>query len=219
MSLETNTEYLDDVDSWFDEDIADSSNYLTPEHWSWLNTFVPDVAVMSVQSEPFTMTGLLKGHPFYYTDHLGLAMLNVGAEGSVTPYSPHETLYSQTLETKAGDEVVRVLQNLLYLVPRLERSAFAWGFLGNEVDLQQVNHQWTFEPNGFRRTYTALGMNAEEAYSSLSKTDEFMVEFMGISEEQQKELFALRDISPQPVIVDTRVWPEHDPDFSVYSEG
>lgn len=219
MSCETQPEHsAGPFSEWFDE-VPPQEGYLNPESWTWMRMFIPTVAITSVVSEPLQLNGYIQGYPFHYRDHLGLAILNVGALGADFPYTPTETLYTQSMDSQTGDEIVRVLPHLLYLIPRLERSGFPWSFMGQEVEVTPNGDTWTFEDTGLSRVYTAWGFTAGEAYQRLHDVDPFMTNMMGISPEEQHKLFALRAIIPDPLEMDTRVWPEQDPEFSSYSES
>jgi hypothetical protein len=152
---------------------------------------------------PFQAEGTLHGLPFYFRFRHNWAELRIQSADWWQP------LYIAGGEYGEGedqgwltDEEFRVI--MAELLGRLERAPILWDFPGVEpagVGLVQA---------GTPTKYGAWGHTAEEAWERMHEPSPYLTEH-GIALDAQAAMLAERQMSPQTITVDERVFPDPDP--------
>lgn len=207
-------DYLDAPSENWDYDLGFDIHAQDVDAWSWLAEIVPGIVVHSAGSlVPFQAEGLISGYPFYYRERGGVATLKVAEKDASNAYGTDKILWSASEnveEFRAGSHWIASLVNLF---ARLDKAPFLYYFPGKKVGFsgsQDVNTMYaTDEP----QTYAGWGDTPEEAYAYAMQPSEYLLS-LGWTEEIQRRLWELKQVSPVPVNTDERVYPQEVP-FSV----
>lgn len=155
---------------------------------------------------PFQAEGTLHGLPFYFRFRGGYAQLRV-ENGDDNWYQP---LYSAGAEHGHpldgwldGPEFVELMTRL---IGELERAPIYWEFPGIQPD--DIGRVKAGEPT----TYGAWAHTPEQAWERMHEPSVYLLRH-GLDKARQAEMVAARQMVNQTVTVDTRVFPDPEPQF------
>lgn len=188
------------------------------DSWLWLQESIPGILISSAGGiAPFEVQGLLHGHPFYYRDRHGYASLSLGEVDGEPPYLGDKTLYGSSTETEEFGGAENFVENLMKLVPKLERTSFPYKFRGRKIifgegGIQAGDYHASEDFDDFG--HVGWGYFPEEAFEKLAEPSEYLLS-QGWTEDIQRRIYELQEFSPEPINTDERKYPEVDPPFTV----
>lgn len=149
---------------------------------------------------PFQAEGTLHGYPFYFRARSGSIRLVVG-HGDLW-FMP---MWAADRLTDDPDVQPATLVTLMSaLIGDLRRAEIWWEFPGiTDTDIGQL-------PAGSATLYGQWGRTAEHAWQRLREVSPWLTD-RGIDEQQQAAMWDARQVRPETVTVDTRVFPTVDP--------
>lgn len=186
-----------------------------PEKWAWLSDVIPGIIIYSAGGLlPFQAQGLLHGLPFYYRHEWGSASLAVaGPNGE--PFG-NEVLYRASVDYDEDVEIAGqspFVDNLVRLVPSLERSPFLWEFPCRKLVFDK-GKKLSYTVSDEVDIVVGWGHTPEEGFLATQKPSEYLLSH-GWSVEFQRQMWVDRAVSSVPRNIDNRVFPEVAPDFHV----
>lgn len=160
---------------------------------------------------PYQAEGTLGDYKFYFRSRGCYAALKLDKDDPVG-FNVQWSAGKDLPEEEEFTDHEQFKELMIELVQNFKKYPFRYEFLGKKINIERVDDVLTAEVSDEGEIYYGSGHSPEEAYSSLFKISQYLLE-NGFSEDFQNQMYELRNVNPEPLNKDDRVFDTTEPPF------